>query len=63
MHWGQPHVWTELSRYGLIDQLEDCHERSYGAMHATYNFHHGKNNVSFDQDVRNLPSQYSAVLR
>ena len=62
MHWAQPHVWTELSRYGLVDQLEDCHERSYGAMHATYHFAHGKRNVTFDEDVRNLSVPVLMVL-
>lgn len=52
LHWGQPHVWTELSKYGLVDQLEDSAEGLPGVQHSTsYYFEHGKRTVSLAEDV------------
>lgn len=52
IHWGQPHVYTELSRYGLVDQLEDSAEARPGADHTiSYYFEHGKRDVSAAEDV------------
>ena len=28
VHWGQPHVYTEISRYGLVDEIEDSADYS-----------------------------------
>lgn len=59
MHWGQPHVWTELSRYNLVDQLEDSAETLPGVnFKISYFFEHGRNDLSAEDDVRTtLPSK------
>ncbi|KAL4886692.1 amine oxidase [Aspergillus karnatakaensis] len=30
IHWGQPHVWSELSKYNLVRELEDSHGSADG---------------------------------
>jgi phytoene dehydrogenase-like protein len=53
VHWGQPHVWTEISRYNLVDQLEDSAETPPGVTHKiSYYFEHGRNDLSAEEDVR-----------
>ncbi|KEF60790.1 uncharacterized protein A1O9_02352 [Exophiala aquamarina CBS 119918] len=55
MHWGQPHVWTELSRYNLVDQLEDSAETLPGVdFKISYFFEHGRNDLSAKDDAQNM---------
>jgi phytoene dehydrogenase-like protein len=51
VHWGQPHVWTELSRYGLIDQLEDSWDQTHEFNYHTYKFAGTSRNISHDEEA------------
>ena len=50
--WRQPHVWREISRYEMRDDLELSHDYSRGVNHCSFNFASGDRNVSHDYEVR-----------
>ncbi|KIV97747.1 hypothetical protein PV10_01457 [Exophiala mesophila] len=61
VHWGQPHIWTELSKYDMVDQLEDSAKGLPGVQHSTsYYFEHGKRTVSLAEDADNLKTALTA---
>ena len=51
INWAQPHVWTELSKYRLVDQLEDSRERKVGIQKHTYRFNNENKDVSLEEEV------------
>lgn len=56
VHWGQPHVYTEISRYGLVDELEDSADFSQvpggGKMCAELVLDGNRRSVSYEEQVR-----------
>ena len=55
IHWAQPHVYTEISRYGLVDEIEDSTDYSKvpggGKMSATLVLNGKMQTVSFEEQV------------
>jgi glycine/D-amino acid oxidase-like deaminating enzyme len=56
VHWGQPHVYTELSRYGLEGELTNCHDYSElkdgGRNHSTFTRLGHRRDAAFTEQVR-----------
>jgi monoamine oxidase len=49
--WGQPHVWREISRYDMRDELEISHDYSRGVNHFSLNSSSGNRNMSHEEEV------------
>lgn len=49
--WGQPHVWREISRYEMRDQLEISHDYSRGVNYFSLNSASGNRNMSHEDEV------------
>ncbi|THY06102.1 monoamine oxidase N [Aureobasidium pullulans] len=70
--WGQPHVWREISRYEMRDQLEISHDYSRGVNHFSLNSASGSRNMSHeDEDAlmesalkkfANVDGQYGRIV-
>ena len=56
VHWGQPHVYTEISRYELADELEDSADFSQvsdgGKMCASIVIDGRRRDLSYEEQVR-----------
>ncbi|KAF2649368.1 amine oxidase [Lophiostoma macrostomum CBS 122681] len=48
--WGQSHVWREISRYQMQDELEISQDYSSGAKHCCLSGLTGKKNISHDEE-------------
>lgn len=49
--WGQPHVWREISRYDMRNELEISHDYSRGVNHFSLNSSSGNRNMSHEEEV------------
>lgn len=49
--WGQPHVWREISRYDMRNELEISHDYSRGVNHFSLNSASGNRNMSHEEEV------------
>lgn len=54
VHWGQPHIWREISRYQMQNELKNSFDFSYGVNHFQLNTTGGSSTMSHDEEV----SQY-----
>lgn len=51
VHWGQPHVWREISRYQMRDELESSFDFSRGVNHFQLRTGQGDTIMSHDEEV------------
>lgn len=51
MHWGQPHVWREISRYSMRDELEISQSYEGGVNHFTLASRNGPKTMSHAEEV------------
>lgn len=51
VHWGQPHVWREISRYQMRQELEESFDFSRGVNHFQLRTSEGDNLMSHDEEV------------
>lgn len=51
VHWAQPHVWREISRYDLRTSLENSFDFSRGVNHFRLNTLSGTKTMSHDEEV------------
>ena len=51
MHWGQPHVWREISRYQMRNELEESFDFSRGVNHFQLRTGQGDSIMSHDEEV------------
>jgi phytoene dehydrogenase-like protein len=49
--WGQPHVWREISRYQMREELEISYDFSSGVNHFSLTGENGVRNMSHDEEV------------
>ncbi|KAH7007494.1 hypothetical protein EDB80DRAFT_880995 [Ilyonectria destructans] len=65
VHWGQPHVYSEISRYGLVNEIEDSADFSGvpggGKMSATVVLNGKRQTISFEEQYRVLEKGYKAL--
>lgn len=54
VHWGQPHVWREISRYQMRDELEASFDFSRGVNHFQLRTTQGSTTMSHEEEVRPL---------
>ena len=52
VHWGQPHVWREISRYRMRDQLESSYDFSRGINQFLLAKAEGTQNMTHKEEVR-----------
>ncbi|KAB8238977.1 flavin monoamine oxidase family protein [Aspergillus alliaceus] len=50
VHWGQPHVWREISRYQMRSELEPSFDFSHGVNHFQLRTHHGSSVFSHEEE-------------
>jgi len=50
--WGQPHVWREISRYGMRQKLEISQEYTHGVNTFSLASVGGRRDMSHDEEVR-----------
>ncbi|KAI5196315.1 hypothetical protein AUEXF2481DRAFT_33866 [Aureobasidium subglaciale EXF-2481] len=70
--WGQPHVWREISRYEMRDQLEISHDYSRGVNYFSLNSSSSSRNMSHDDEDKlmesalkkfaNVDGQYGRII-
>lgn len=51
VHWGQSHVWREISRYQMRDELEPSFDFSHGVNHFQLRTNHGSKTFSHQEEV------------
>lgn len=51
MHWGQPHVWREISRYEMRNELESSIDFSRGVNHFQLRTNHGATTMTHEEEV------------
>lgn len=51
VHWGQPHVWREISRYQMRDELESSFDFSRGVNHFHLRTNQGETVMSHEDEV------------
>lgn len=51
VHWGQPHVWREISRYGMRDEIEVSLDFSRGINEHHMKSPDGLHRMSHDEEV------------
>lgn len=51
VHWGQPHVWREISRYKMREELEASFDFSRGVNHFQLRTNEGESIMSHDEEV------------
>ncbi|KAF4308627.1 monoamine oxidase n [Botryosphaeria dothidea] len=56
VHWGQPHVWREISRYQMRTELESSFDFSRGVNHFQLNTSGGSATMSHDEEDALLAS-------
>ena len=54
VHWGQPHVWREISRYQMRDQLEISYDFSRGVNQYYLASTEGVQRMSHEEEVSHL---------
>ncbi|KAJ5132899.1 hypothetical protein N7448_007057 [Penicillium atrosanguineum] len=52
VHWGQPHVWREISRYNMRTELEESFDFSHGVNHFQLRTTQGASTMSHEEEVR-----------
>lgn len=52
VHWGQPHVWREISRYNMRNELESSFDFSRGVNHFQLRTNEGEHIMSHEEEVR-----------
>ncbi|CAG7952297.1 unnamed protein product [Penicillium salamii] len=50
VHWGQPHVWREISRYKMREELEASFDFSRGVNHFQLRTNEGESIMSHDEE-------------
>ncbi|KAF7595593.1 hypothetical protein BBP40_005629 [Aspergillus hancockii] len=50
VHWGQPHVWREISRYQMRGELEPSFDFSYGVNHFQLRTSQGSSTLTHDEE-------------
>lgn len=53
VHWGQPHVWREISRYQMRTELEESFDFSRGVNHFQLCTNQGEHILSHEDEVYN----------
>ncbi|KAK0650884.1 Monoamine oxidase N [Lasiodiplodia hormozganensis] len=56
VHWGQPHVWREISRYQMQNELKNSFDFSYGVNHFQLNTAGASSTMSHDEEDSLLAS-------
>ncbi|PYI16089.1 amine oxidase [Aspergillus violaceofuscus CBS 115571] len=56
VHWGQSHVWREISRYQMRDELEPSFDFSHGVNQFQLRTNHGSKTVSHQEEDELLAS-------
>lgn len=56
VHWFQPHVYRELSRYGMKSELVHCPDYSKKKNHFTFVTKHGSRDMSHEEEVSGVTS-------
>lgn len=51
VHWGQPHVWREISRYQMRNELEGSFDFSRGVNHFELRTNQGSVKLSHEEEV------------
>ena len=51
VHWNQPHIWRELSRYGLQEKLEVSQDFSRGYNNCSATVNGISKDITHDQEV------------
>lgn len=51
VHWGQPHVWREISRYQMRAELEQSFDFSQGVNHFQLRTNDGESIMSHEDEV------------
>ena len=54
VHWSQPHVWREISRYNMRTELEESLNFSRGVNHFQLRTAQGSSIMSHEEEVRIL---------
>ncbi len=62
VHWGQPHVWREISRYEMRDQIEISYDFSSGINQYLMVNAEGTQSMTHDEEV-GLGSQALVPIR
>ncbi|KAH8678446.1 hypothetical protein BX600DRAFT_532349 [Xylariales sp. PMI_506] len=62
VHWAQPHVWREISRYDLRTALESSFDFSRGVNHFRFNTAAGSVTMSHDDEDRVVASGLSKFV-
>ena len=52
VHWSQPHVWREISRYNMRAELEESIDFTRGVNHFQLRTAHGSSIMSHEEEVR-----------
>ncbi|RFU34432.1 hypothetical protein B7463_g1955, partial [Scytalidium lignicola] len=53
VHWGQPHIWREISRYEMRDQIEISYDFSHGINQYLLVNDQGTQRMTHDEEVSN----------
>ncbi|KAL0257127.1 hypothetical protein SLS55_007937 [Diplodia seriata] len=56
VHWGQPHVWREISRYQMQNELKNSFDFSHGVNHFQLNTAGGSTTMSHEEEDSLLAS-------
>lgn len=51
VHWHQPHVYRELSRYGMSDELVHCPDYTKGVNRFSLVTEHGRRDMCHQEEV------------
>ena len=62
VHWGQPHVWREISRYEMRDQIEISYDFSSGINQYLMVNAEGTQSMTHDDEV-GLGSKFCCASR
>lgn len=54
MHWGQPHIWREISRYQMRNELESSFDFSRGVNHFQLRTNQGDTTMSHEDEVSSI---------
>lgn len=59
VHWGQPHVWREISRYQMRNEMESSYDLSRGFNYFQLRTTQGSTTMSHEDEVVNQVFQIS----
>lgn len=62
VHWGQPHVWREISRYNMRNELESSFDFSRGVNHFQLRTNEGEHIMSHEEEVRPSLTSPAALI-